>query len=53
MSEIVGVSAQRIALWNFAQMVLSAWWCYEDEQHISAEDLALIEPFYQVARTPR
>ena len=51
MSEILGISTQRIAWWNFAQMVLSAWWCYEDEQHISAEDMALIEPFYQVART--
>lgn len=50
MSEILGVSAQRIALWNFAQMVLSAWWCYEDDHTIPADALALIEPFYQVAR---
>lgn len=51
MSEILGVSAERIALWNFAQMVLSAWWCYEDDQAIPADAIALIEPFYDVARS--
>jgi streptomycin 6-kinase len=52
MSEVLGVSVHHIALWNFAQMVLSAWWYYEDEQHISADELVLIEPFYRVAKAP-
>lgn len=52
MSEILGVSVQHIALWNFAQMILSAWWCYEDEQHISADELRLVELFYRIAKTP-
>lgn len=49
MSEILAVPAQRIALWNFAQIVLSAWWCFEDEQHIPTDVLHLIDSFRQVA----
>ena len=51
MSEILMVPAQRIALWNFAQMVLSAWWCYEDSGAVDADAMALIAPFRAVAQT--
>jgi len=53
MSEILTVPAQRIALWNFAQMVLSAWWCYEDSGAVAADAIALIAPFRTVAQQYR
>lgn len=53
MSEILTVPAQRIALWNFAQMVLSAWWCYEDSGAVDADAIALIAPFRTVAQQYR
>ena len=51
MSEILVVPASHIALWNFAQMVLSAWWCYEDSGAVDADAMALIAPFPAVAQT--
>ncbi len=51
MSEILAVPAQHIALWNFAQMVLSAWWCYEDSGAVDDNAMALIAPFRTVAQT--
>ena len=51
MSEILAVPPQRIALWTFAQMVLSAWWCYEDSGAVDADAMALIAPFRAVAQS--
>jgi streptomycin 6-kinase len=31
LSELLAFDRQRLAAWNFAQAVLSAWWLYEDE----------------------
>jgi streptomycin 6-kinase len=53
MSEILAVPPQRITLWNFAQMVLSAWWCYEDSGAVDADAMALIAPFRTVAQQYR
>ena len=50
MSEILAVPARHIALWNFAQMVLSAWWCYEDSGAVDDNAMALITPFRTVAQ---
>lgn len=49
MSEILAVTSQRIALWNFAQMVLSAWWSYEDSGAVDTDAMALIHPFRAIA----
>lgn len=53
MREILGESAQQIALWNFAQMVLSLWWCIEDDPNPPLDELSLLAPFAQVARELR
>lgn len=53
MSEILATPAQRIAHWNFAQMVLAAWWCYEDSGVIDTNAMALIAPFRIVAQAYR
>lgn len=61
-SDIVGLTRRRIEIFaatldvapitiarmNFAAMVLSAWWCYEDEQHIDAYELKLVDAMQQV-----
>lgn len=45
---ILGVAPITIARLNFAAMVLSAWWCYEDERHINPYELKLVAAMHQV-----
>ena len=47
-ASILGATPATIARFNFAAMVLSAWWCYEDEHHISSYELSLITAMQQV-----
>jgi streptomycin 6-kinase len=44
----LGVTPVSIARLNVAAMVLAAWWCYEDEHHINAYELQLVEAMQQV-----
>jgi streptomycin 6-kinase len=43
------IPASEIAHWNYALMVLSAWWCYEEEQTIPSRVCRYIDAFAQVA----
>ncbi len=49
-SRILDVDAVSIARLNFAAMVLSAWWCYEDG-NINAYERSLIDAFAAVLDT--
>ncbi len=47
--QILGVPAAEIAGWNYVLMVLSAWWCYEEEHTIHRRVLGYIDAFAHVA----
>ena len=49
LSSVLAIPAATIAGWNYGLMVLSAWWCYEDEQHIPARVLTYVDAFAHVA----
>lgn len=53
MSHIVQIPAVDIAMWNYAAMVVSAWWSFQANQAIKASEPALIEAFYTVWNTYR
>jgi streptomycin 6-kinase len=47
LAEALGIDAQRIVAWCYAQVVLSVWWGYEDHQEYFPEWLyyaELVEP---------
>jgi streptomycin 6-kinase len=48
MSRILHIPAADIAMWNYAAMVVSAWWSFQANQAINAAELSLIEAFYTV-----
>lgn len=48
MSRIIQIPAVDIAMWNYAAMVISAWWNFQATQAINAADLQLIETFFTV-----
>jgi streptomycin 6-kinase len=48
-AEILGLAPGDIAAWNYAQMVLSAWWCAEDGGEIPSTEIRRIDEFRRVA----
>jgi hypothetical protein len=48
MSDMLQIPAQEIAMWNYAAMVMSAWWCFQADKSIDAIELTLVDGFYQV-----
>lgn len=48
MSEIMGIPAREIAMWNYAAMVMSAWWCFQADKVIKHMELTLVDVFYTV-----
>jgi streptomycin 6-kinase len=48
MSDMLQIPAQEIAMWNYAAMVMSAWWCFQADKSIDAMELTLVDIFYQV-----
>jgi len=51
MSAIIGIPAREIAMWNYAAMVMSAWWCFQADKTIQPMELALVDDFYTVWQT--
>jgi len=49
LSSVLAIPAPTIAGWNYALMVLSAWWCYEEEQRIPGRVAAYLDAFARVA----
>ena len=49
LSTVLAIPAATIAGWNYALMVLSAWWCYEEEQTVPARVLSYVDAFARVA----
>ena len=49
LSSVLAIPAPTIAGWNYAIMVLSAWWCYEEEQRIPARVVTYVDAFARVA----
>lgn len=50
-AQILGIPAGDIAAWNYALMVLAAWWCAEDGGEIPAHAITRIHEFRAVAST--
>lgn len=48
MSDIMQLPAKEIAMWNYAAMVMSAWWCFQADKTIDTKELALVRIFYAV-----
>lgn len=48
MSKILQIPARDIAMWNYAAMVMSAWWCFQADKEIYQMELTLVEAFYTV-----
>jgi streptomycin 6-kinase len=48
MSDIMQLPAKEIAMWNYAAMVMSAWWCFQADKTIDHKELALVNIFYAV-----
>ena len=48
MSHILHIPAVDIAMWNYAAMVVSAWWSFQANQAINTAELPLIEAFHTV-----
>lgn len=48
-ASVLQIPASKIAHWNYALMVLSAWWCYEEAQTIPSRVCGYIDAFAQVA----
>ena len=46
---VLALPPQEIACWNYALMILSAWWCYEETQHIPQNVRVMVEAFARVA----
>jgi hypothetical protein len=53
MSRILHIPAEDIAMWNYAAMVVSAWWSFQANQAINATERPMIEAFYTVWQTYR
>ena len=49
LSSVLAIPAATIAGWNYALMVLSAWWCYEEEQTVPVRVLSSVNAFARVA----
>ncbi len=49
LSSVLAIPAATIAGWNYALMVLSAWWCYEEEQTVPARVMSYVDAFARVA----
>lgn len=48
MRNILQIPAREIAMWNYAAMVMSAWWCFQADKYIDQIELTLVDVFYTV-----